>query len=177
MLFRSVLIQAAEDMGVVGEMLAKNAADGAIRFASWVGDQAAIAPHMQAVLSPKLIRRLCTNCREAYRPNPKLLAKVGLPPETTALYRQPKDRDEETGQQVPVHCNVCGGLGYYGRTVMMEVLEFTDKIKEAFAAGADAATLKALAREENMTTHRTEGIRLVAEGITSLEELQRTFAG
>ena len=172
----TVVSEAAEEMCLVGEMAAAGAAAAVIQFGEWVGSPAKAAESIRGVFSPKLIRKLCTNCREAYRPNPKLLAKVGLPPETTALYRQPKQIDEETGKPVPVACNVCGGLGYYGRTVMVELIEMTDAMKEIVADGGSVADIKNVAKEAGMLTHRSEGVRLVAEGITSLEELQRAFS-
>ncbi|MEZ5949960.1 MAG: hypothetical protein R3C12_12240 [Planctomycetaceae bacterium] len=51
----------------------------------------------------------------------------------------------------------------------------TDGIRELVAAGKSAAEIKAQARKENMLTFKDDGMRLVAEGITSLDELQRVF--
>ena len=170
-----VVLEASEDICIVGEMAATGAAAGVLQFAEWVGSPAKAAEAIRLVLSPKLIRKLCTECREAYRPNARLLQKVGLPPETTALYRQPFHVDEETGQKSPVSCLNCGGLGYYGRTAMIEVIQMTDRMKQVVAEGGSVADIKAIAREEDMDSLRSEGIRVVASGVTSLEELQRTF--
>lgn len=165
----------SDDVCVVGEMPAANASSAILQLAKSLGTPKTVAQGLAAVISPKLIRKLCTDCREAYRPNAKLIAKVGLPPETNVLYRQPKERDEETGEVRPVNCLNCGGLGYYGRTVMLEMIEMTDDLREAVGNGAPAAEIKSLAKQQNMPNHRTEGLRLVGEGITSLEELQRAF--
>ena len=171
----TVLWEAAENLCIVGEMAAAGAAAGVLKFAEWVGSAEKAAERVRLVLSPKLIRKLCTDCKEAYRPNPRLLQKVGLPPETTALYRQPKVVDEETGQSMPVQCLTCGGLGYYGRTVMVEVVQMTERMRKTVAEGGTVADIKAVAREEGMDSLRSEGIRVVAAGVTSLEELQRVF--
>lgn len=165
----------ADEVCLVGEMPAANAAAAILQAAQWLGTPKTVAQGLSAVVTPKLIRKLCDDCREAYRPNAKLVAKVGLPTETTVLYRQGKERDEETGEVRPVACLNCGGLGYYGRTVLLEMIEMTDELREAVGNGASAAEIKSLAKSQNMPTHRSEGLRLVGEGVTSLEELQRAF--
>ena len=170
-----VVLEGSEEICIVGEMAAAGAAAGVLQFAEWVGSAEKAAGAIRLVLSPKLIRKLCTDCREAYRPNARLLQKVGLPDKTPALYRQPFNVDEETGQKSPVACLTCGGLGYYGRTVMVEVIRMTDRMRQVLIEGGSVADLKAVAREEEMDSLRTEGIRVVAAGLTSLEELQRTF--
>ena len=171
-----VIFDQAENVFLLGEMAAANGPAAILQAATWLESPQTVSQRLSAVLSPKLIRKLCTECREAYRPNARLLQKVGLPDETKVLYRQPKEEDPETGKMRPVACLKCGGLGYYGRTVMLEYIEMTDELREAVARGATAAEMRSLAKKENMPTHKSEGLRLVAEGVTSLEELQRTFA-
>lgn len=165
----------ADQVALVGEMPAANGPAAILQAAKWIGTPKTVAQNLSAIISPKLIRKLCTDCREAYRPNAKLIQKVGLPPETNVLYRQPKQRDEETGEIMAVPCLTCGGLGYFGRTVMLEFIQMSDELRESVGDGATAAEIKALAKSQKMPTHRSEGLRLVGEGVTSLEELQRSF--
>ena len=80
----------ADDRSFVTEMAAKDAADAVLRINAWLGDPKITADRLRLVISQKLIRKLCPECKQAYRPNPKLLAKVGLPPETKVLYRVPR---------------------------------------------------------------------------------------
>ena len=169
------VFNAADRVFLLAEMKASNAPAGIMQVVEWLGSAERAAEHLSAVMTPKLIRKLCTECREAYPPNAKLLQKIGLPLSTRVLYRQPKVQDEETGQMRPVSCLTCGGLGYFGRTVMLEYVELTDEMRAKIAAGGTIADIRAIAKEENMPTHRSEGLRLVVEGITSLEELQRAF--
>ena len=58
---------------------------------------------------------------------------------------------------------------------MFEMLEMTDGMREIVLGGADVAAIKSKMREERMPSFQSEGLRLVAEGRTSLDELQRTF--
>ena len=167
----------ADRICIVSEMAAKDSSSAIAQLVEWSGDPQKASEIIDAVFSQKLVRLLCTSCREAFRPNPKLLEKVGLPPETKVLYRKGEPMvDEKTGEEDPP-CEKCGGSGYYGRMAMMEVILASDPIRKLIAGGAPADQIKALARSEGCLTFHKDGLRLVAEGKTSLEELQRVFKG
>jgi type II secretory ATPase GspE/PulE/Tfp pilus assembly ATPase PilB-like protein len=163
----------------IAEFPAPDAINGIAQFAKLAGDNRAAADGLIATMSQRLIRTLCKDCRLAYRPNPKILAKIGLPPETKTLYRaptaQPSD-PEKPGEAVEQpSCDTCGGTGYLGRTAMFELIQMTPAMRELVAAGKGAAELKAQSRKEDNISLQHEGLKLVVEGKTSLEELQRVF--
>lgn len=174
--------QAQEQFCVLAEFTAKDSAHGIVQICQWMGDNAAVAEGVKAIISQKLIRLICESCRAAFRPNPKLLARLGLPPETKTLYRavtesnrrrpDPEDEDEEDEWEP---CEKCAGLGYRGRTAMFEMLEINDEMKKLIVAGPDPSKIKAQARKDKMQTLQKAGLDMVAEGKTSLEELQRVF--
>jgi len=167
----------ADRICIVSEMSAKDSSSAIAQLVEWSGDPQKASEVIDAVFSQKLVRLLCTSCREAFRPNPKLLEKVGLPPETKTLYRKGEPMvDEKTGEEDPP-CEKCGGSGYFGRVAMMEVILASDPIRKLIAEGAPADQIKALARSEGCLTFHKDGLRLVSEGKTSLEELQRVFKG
>lgn len=171
------LMAVADRICIISEMTAKDAANGISQLVEWSGDPKAASEVIDAAYSQKLIRLLCTSCREAFRPNVKLLEKVGLPPETKVLYRKGEPLvDEKTGEEDPP-CEKCGGTGYYGRMAMLEVIVVSDNIRKLIAEGATADQIKVAARSEGCLTFHKDGLRLVAEGKTSLEELQRVFKG
>jgi type IV pilus assembly protein PilB len=160
----------------ISEFPAADAINGIVSFAKLVGDNQTAAEALVATMSQRLIRTLCKDCRLAYRPNPKILAKIGLPPETKTLYRAPSSPKGESGEAVEhSSCDTCGGTGYLGRTAMFELVEMTQPMRQALASGKSPADLKALSRKENKISLQQEGLRLVVEGKTSLEELQRVF--
>ncbi len=174
--FAKIVLEEAEDACLITEMTAKDCADAIARFVQLAGDPIKSAEALHGVISQKLVRLLCMSCRQAYRPNPKLLQKVGLPPETKVLYRPPRpDEEEEKSDEEPEVCEKCGGVGYFGRTGMVEFIEVTPAIKEVIEAGADPAKLREVAKKERMQSCQSDGMRLVAAGKTSLEELQRVF--
>ena len=169
------LMTVADRICIVAEMSAKDAATGICQLAEWSGDRKLASQSIDAAYSSKLIRILCTSCREAFRPNPKLLEKVGLPPETKVLYRKGEPLvDEKTGEEDPP-CEKCDGIGYIGRVAMLEVIVVSDLIRKLISEGATADQIKVAARSEGCVTFHKDGLRLVAEGKTSLEELQRVF--
>ncbi len=170
------VLDEAEDISFVAEISARDAADAIARLVEMTGDAQLVANRVTAVVSQKLVRLLCSKCRQAFRPHPKLLAKVGLPPETKVLYRAFEAAAETAaGEEEEEECEKCGGMGYFGRTALIEVIEMTDAVKEVVIAGGDAAAIKAAARKEKMQSFQSDGLRLVAAGKTSIEELQRVF--
>ena len=160
---------------IMSEMPAKDAASAIVQLRDWVGDAKKVAESIQGIYSQKLIRTLCAECKEAFRPNPKLLAKVGLPPETKVLYRKPEPVPDPKTGELPDACDKCAGTGYIGRAAILELITGSEGIKKLIVEGAAADKLKAQARSEGMLTLHKDGLRLVAEGKTSLEELQRVF--
>lgn len=165
----------ADKVCMIAEMPAKDAASGVAQLAQWVEDNDSVAERLDAVFSQKLIRLLCTECREAFRPNAKFLAKVGLPPEIKVLYKKGEPPvDEKTGQPGEP-CSKCDGVGYLGRTGMLEIIVVNDEMRALIKSGAAPDQIKSLMRSAGMQTLHKDGLRLVAEGKTSLEELQRVF--
>jgi len=170
--FAKAIFAFHDRVAFLSEIRAKDAAHGIVQVSRWLGDPVLASQGLRGLFSQKLIRTLCEACKEAYRPNPKMLAKTGLPEETKVLYRPAKpsadDRDHEP-------CQKCGGVGFFGRAGMIEWIEMTDAMRQLVAKGADVAAIKKLQRQEGMQTLQQDGLRLAAEGKTSLDELQRVF--
>lgn len=161
-----------EEVVMLTELAAKDTPSAVVQLIEWVGDQKLVAAGLIGVVTQKLIRVLCPDCRLAYKPKAEFLRKLGLPPDTPALYRQPPEPEEGTPMD---ECEKCGNVGYFGRTAMFEFLEATDGMREVIAQKPDAAAIRAQMKKEKMTMLQQDGLRLVAEGRTSLEELQRVF--
>lgn len=165
-----------EQITILSEMPAKDCATAILQLVQWVGAPNIVANGLMGVINGKLIRKLCPDCKQAYRPNPKLIAKVGLPSDTKTLYRKPVATENEKGEvEEPPPCEKCNDTGYFGRTGIYEYIEMTPAIKELVISGADANTIRTQARTDGMTVFSKDALRHVAKGITSLEELQRVF--
>ncbi|MBN71970.1 MAG: secretion system protein E [Gimesia sp.] len=163
-----------DEITMIAEISAKDAVTGMMKFCKLAGSVEKGVDSLKCVVGYRLIRTLCDKCKEAFRPNPKLIAKMGLPKTTKMLYRPPRETVDEDGNEIEP-CEKCDGLGYYGQTLLLEFIEMTDEMKQLIIAGGDPAKIKALAKKQDMPSMQKDGIRLVAEGKTSLEELQRAF--
>jgi len=115
-----------------------------------------IASSLSAVLAQRLVRTICPDCREAYRPV-ELYAGVTLP---ETLYR---------GRG----CDSCFGLGTVGRTAIYEIMPIDQEICSMIIRRAHAGQIKEYAVSRGMRTLRDDGLARAAAGITTIEEVLR----
>ncbi len=172
-----VLLGFQDSVAFMTEIAAADAAVGLLKWSEWIGDPSLAAESLNGAISQKLIRKLCNSCKEAYKPNPKLMQKIGLDPEEIpVLYRKARPPEEvtERGEEIEP-CLPCNDTGYLGRVAVFELIEVNEEIRQLIASGADAGQLKSKARESEMMTLQKDAMRHVADGTTSLEELQRAF--
>lgn len=171
------IFQYSDRLSFMAEIPANNPIEAIRQLIEWVGVDEVIKG-LRCVLSQKLIRKLCDDCKQAFRPNPVLLKKLGLPPGTSVLYRAPlpPPPDDPKAQTIEELCADCDGMPYYGRVPAFEMLEMTDTMKEVIAGGASPEAIRRQMVADGQTTLQKDAIRLVAEGKTSLEEVQRTFS-
>ena len=109
-----------------------------------------LADALSGVIAQRLVRRLCPHCRRPYMIDAKEASRLGLP-EGTTLFRA-------------AGCERCGGRGTVGRTAVHEVLEVSDRIRDAIRKGCSAAELAFLAREDGMKTLRENAEALLLSG-------------
>ncbi|MCA9071221.1 MAG: Flp pilus assembly complex ATPase component TadA, partial [Planctomycetaceae bacterium] len=127
-------------------------------------DPSLLGETLSLVLAQRLVRRLCPECKEEYQPKPKELENSGLPAEEgTVLFR------EGTNDK----CQICQGTGYFGQVGVFEVLPLDDAIRAHIEQKPTSTSLRLLARNHGLLTLQEEGLRLVARGITSMDELKR----
>jgi type II secretory ATPase GspE/PulE/Tfp pilus assembly ATPase PilB-like protein len=180
-----IILSADMDDAASASLAAKSGMDGPLIFvgmnassfrdlvskwASLVGDPREAFNSLQAVTYQRLVRKVCENCRVAYKPSEDL-AKQGLPiKDVEHLYRA-------SGQlQVKnkvVECPVCRGCGYLGQIGVFETMFLTKDIRKQLIAG-DLKAAMALARRENKLVRLQDaGWAKVAAGTTTLEEFGR----
>jgi len=170
-------LEFSTDASIVADMQARDAAEAVLRLVKAAGGPNLVAEQLKIAVSQMFVRSLCKTCRRAYRPNPSLLGKIGLPPETRVLYRPTiagMEQPEEKGAE-EVICDDCNGLGYKGKIALLEVIEMTEGMKTVVLKGGDVKAIRNQARIDKMQSFQSDGLRAVVEGNTSLEELQRAF--
>ena len=167
---------------VVTRVNAKEAVEALLRVLMLKGPADAFAESISFVLNSRLIRKLCEGCRQAYQPQPQLLQKLGIPPgRVQTLYREfqmppPDQRVDQKGRPIEIEtCQQCAGLGFLGRTAIFELLEASDQLKRALKQKPSLDVLRKIAKASGHRSMQDEGIVLVAQGVTSLSELQRVL--
>jgi len=143
------------------------------RLVGLLGSPEPLARHLSAVVNQRLVRLLCPACKEAYRPNPQFLRKANLAVEAIeTLYRPPSRTDVSDGH-VAV-CPDCRNHRYVGRTGLFEVMPLDDEARRLLARRALTA-LRTHCRKLGMRNLQEEGLRLILDGQTSVEEVLRAI--
>jgi general secretion pathway protein E/type IV pilus assembly protein PilB len=125
-----------------------------------------VASTVEAVMSQRLVRRLCNDCKAPV----KLKAK-DLPPDFPTELLDGQDLFEAVG------CRECRNVGYSGRLGVYELMVTTDAIRELATERASSWQLKKSAVEGGMTTLRDDAWRKVLSGTTSVDEVLRITKG
>jgi type IV pilus assembly protein PilB len=122
-----------------------------------------VATAVHLICAQRLIRRICSECKEEIPMPPQAKIDAGFTPEEAKTVRVYKGKG----------CSICNGTGYKGRAGLYEVMEIDDDIRELILIGASAVELKKKAIEKGMITLRRSGLVKVKEGVTTLEEVSR----
>ena len=119
---------------------------------------------INSILSQRLVRKLCKDCREAYTPLPELVDELGLD--------QYANNDELVLYKA-IGCEDCKESGYVGRSVIIEFLTMSDSIRRLILSHADGTTIQNTAIESGMDTMQVDGIKKALLGITTIEDVMR----
>jgi len=121
-----------------------------------------VASSLVGVVGQRLVRRLCPACRTSYAPNTQELAwyrYLGGPPKAEFVRG--------------AGCAYCSHTGFRDRVGVYEVLRVTDEIRQLMVSGAGPRQVRELAVEQGMRTMADEAVRLVAEDVTTIDEVIR----
>ncbi|MGA7538938.1 MAG: ATPase, T2SS/T4P/T4SS family [Steroidobacteraceae bacterium] len=156
-----IAVQAALTGHLLFSTLHTNTASGAITRLLDMGiDDFLLTSTLHVVLAQRLVRRLCTECREPYSPTEEIRSRLAT--------------DEEAGPWFRARgCPSCQGTGYRGRTAILEALEMTDELRSVVLSRADAHMLERTAVQRGMRTMLRHGVQRIASGVTSVEEVLR----
>jgi general secretion pathway protein E len=161
----AIAIQAALTGHLVFTTLHTNDAISAITRVVDMGiEPFLVASSVVAIQAQRLVRRICPACKHAVKYPPELLERIAP--------HWPEDLGEITFYRGS-GCKRCGTSGYQGRTMITEVLSFSDKLQEGIARGVSRGEILAMAKSEGFEEMFTDGIRKVAAGESTLEEVMR----
>ena len=130
-----------------------------------------VSASLIGIVSQRLVRRVCPDCRQPYHPSEQDLGRFGLFASNEQAITFFKAKRLQAGDSNP--CPSCQGLGYKGRVGVYEVLRVNDTLASAIAQEASTDRLRKLAIESGMKTLLGYGLDLVRQGETTLEEIER----
>ena len=130
-----------------------------------------VSASLLGIISQRLVRRVCTNCRISYKPSHEELGRFGLlsSHETDVTFFGANTQDTNKYGW----CQACNGSGYKGRVGVYEILKMNDTIAAAVAKKASTDVIRRMALENGMKPLLGYGLQLVREGITTLAEVER----
>ena len=182
-----IAIQASLTGHLVLSTIHTNDAAGAITRLVDLGVQPfLVASSLMALLAQRLVRRLCRECRETYRPSEGDLASLGLNPDEFFAGGIRRIHFKGSGDAPPPGmlyrareggCQACLNAGYKGRTAIYELLMIDDQIRQLAIKNADAGSIKKAAVEAGMRTLREDGAQKVMAGMTSAAEVMMITTG
>jgi type IV pilus assembly protein PilB len=118
---------------------------------------------VEAIVAQRLVRRICTHCKEEYQPSEEQLMELALRPgdvEGRTFFR---------GRG----CDQCNRSGYRGRMALFEIMRMDDTTRELIMQQASTAVLRAEARKRGMRTLRESGLLAIYEGQSTIDEVVR----
>jgi len=120
-----------------------------------------VATSVNIIQAQRLIRRICSECKEEVHVPAEGLLEIGFTKDETTSLKLYKGRG----------CSTCNNTGYKGRVGLYEVMEVTDELRELIIIGASAMELRKKAIDLGMITLRESGLYKIREGITTIEEV------
>lgn len=137
-----------------------------------------IANGLIGVISQRLIRRICVNCRIPYHPSVRELARFGWSTSgegEVTLYKANTLQPEEIyeARSTGTLCQKCNGIGYKGRVAAYEVMRISEHLQTLISEGASTEQIREAAVNEGMKTLLSYSLDLVREGYTTLAEVER----
>ena len=118
---------------------------------------------IEAIVGQRLVRKICSNCKQEYIPTEEQLMELQLRPadvEGRTLFRG-------SG------CGECHNSGFKGRMAIFEIMQLDDGIRELIMSQSSTANLRAEARRRGMRTLRESGLLGIYEGQTTIDEVVR----
>jgi type IV pilus assembly protein PilB len=122
-----------------------------------------ITATLEGIVAQRLVRRICTNCKTEFRPSEDQLMELGLMPEDVG------DKTFYYGKG----CDQCNNTGFRGRTGLFEIMVMNDELRDLIMNHASTSVLRDAAKRAGMKTLRENGLSVIYDGITTIEEVVR----
>ncbi|HEY3320917.1 MAG TPA: ATPase, T2SS/T4P/T4SS family [Planctomycetota bacterium] len=156
-----IAVQASLTGHLVFSTLHTNDAPGALaRLVDMGVEPYLVASSLEGVLAQRLVRLICTSCREEVHTPPEILPRDCAPEIPKVTWR---------GKG----CRACQGTGFRGRNCICELMDVTEEIRACILSSTSAGEIRKIAVRQGMRSLRSDGWRLVEAGLTTVEEVVR----
>ncbi len=125
-----------------------------------------VASSVNLIGAQRLVRKLCSDCREPFEVPDQVLIDMGVPPQDVDEFQLMRGAG----------CRTCNNTGYKGRIAVYEIMIMTDELREFVLNGASTLELKREAIRQGMQTLRMSALNKLSLGWTSMEEVVRATA-
>jgi general secretion pathway protein E len=160
----SMCIQSSLTGHLVFSTLHTNDAAGAVsRLLDFQVEPYLVSSSLIGIMAQRLVRRICSTCKEPYQPSPKELQELAMEPD------QLKNAKFHKG----AGCSKCFDTGYRGRIGIYELMPMNEEIRDMIYHRESAGNIKKRALQFGMNTLRMDGVRKVAAGTTTIAEVLR----
>ena len=159
-----VAVQSALTGHLVFSTLHTNDAPSAVTRLRDMGIQPfLITATIEGILAQRLVRKICSECRSEFEPSDDLLMELQLPIKQARQYKFYYGKG----------CQRCNNSGYKGRTGIYELMNIDDEIRDLISENASVDEMRKQARSQGMTTLRESGLKMIFDGITTIDEVVR----
>ncbi len=144
---------------VLSTLHTNSAADTVVRLADMGIEPFLLASCLNGVISQRLARRLCPNCRCQYSLDEEAAMRLGIEDQTGQIFYRPRG------------CNMCRHLGYLGRIALQEILIAGPRVRSVIYDHGTSEEIQTAARQEGMNTLRCDALAKARQGLISLEDV------
>jgi type II secretory ATPase GspE/PulE/Tfp pilus assembly ATPase PilB-like protein len=145
------------------------------KMIQFIGDKNILAETLEAIINQRLVRTLCGDCRQAYKPNQALFQKFNIPSDEVDMFYRPGEIEYDKHGK-PIVCQKCQGTGFYGRVGLFETIRITDELRQVIRTSTTTQEIAAAFRKAGMLYMQEQSIKKVTIGITSINEVIRNFS-
>jgi len=168
-----IAIQASLTGHLVFSTVHANRASGAIPRLEDLGVKpTSIGPAMNLIIAQRLIKRLCTSCKQKVEVGAEIKNKI-----EKIIEKMPARVDRSVLKELNIYkavgCEKCGGTGYKGRVGIYELLKISKDIESILVEGGGELKIEDFAKKEGMVTLQQDGILKTILGLTTFEEVEK----
>lgn len=163
---------AAQKQKVYVGLVAQDVFDALRKWITLVGDKKLIARSLLAVANQRLVRVLCNECKQAYKPDAAMMRKLNLPADKP-LYRPPEPEYDKHGNLIA--CQACQGTGYVGRIGVFDWLPVDEGLREVIRRSTSLADIQSYVTKKGGVGLQGHALEKVLAGVTSIQEVARAI--